>query len=375
MRSITIIIVWLAILNTLCSALWSLPSIGFGFRKSRTSTKKTLPTDKQLPETNNSHKWDPDKFEFHGWLGSGGFGKVREVVDRDNKKLYALKIVPFMGKTRQQTQENVKQLHEEIKIHKKMDNKFVIKLHDWFQDDKKFYLQMDIEKTGEFYNLMASLFYTGRRFSLDQTAFYAAEILLALEHIQGRKVVYRDLKPENILVTVKGHIKIIDFGVGKELEENDRTSTMCGSVEYMAPEIAKGPDYSGYKSDSWSLGVLIYVMLTGWNPFDPDNHKEDEDTSCKNILGQLFSSSEFNHLPLAAKDFVKHLLVINPDKRYSVKEAKDHHWFKEHIMWDEIEAQTNQGPFILEGDEYVFYENGSRKTFQMFKEDIDFSDK
>lgn len=75
--------------------------------------------------------------------------------------------------------------------------------------------------------------------------------------------------------------------MGKELEENDRTSTMCGSVEYMAPEIAKGPDYSGYKSDSWSLGVLIYVMLTGWNPFDPDNHKEDEDTSCKNILGQV----------------------------------------------------------------------------------------
>ncbi|KAI1730794.1 protein kinase domain-containing protein [Ditylenchus destructor] len=274
-----------------------------------------------------------------------------------------------MGKTRQQTQENVRQLLEEIKVHKKMNNKFVIKLHDWFKDETNFYLQMDIEKTGEFYNLMASLFNTGRRFSTYQTAFYAAEILLALEHIHGRKVIYRDLKPENILVTVEGHIKIIDFGVGKELEENERTSTMCGSVEYMAPEIAKGPDYSGYKSDSWSLGVLIYVMLTGWNPFDPDNHKED--TSCKNILGQL----QFDHLRPAAKDFVKHLLVINPDERYSVKQAKDHHWLNDHIIWNEIEEQTNQGPFILEGDEYVFYENERRKTFRMFKEEIDFSDK
>ncbi len=103
------------------------------------------------------------------------------------------------------------------------------------------------------------------RFSEDVTLFYASEILLALKHLHMNNIVYRDLKPENVLINYNGHIKLADFGFAKILGDCGRTYTLCGTPEYLAPEIIKGKKKGYSKSvDWWALGILIYEMLVGF---------------------------------------------------------------------------------------------------------------
>lgn len=113
-----------------------------------------------------------------------------------------------------------------------------------------------------------------------KTRFYAAEIILALEYLHSKGIIYRDLKPENILIGADGHIKIADFGLSKQgIEDGAKTYTFCGTPEYLAPEIlqAKGHDKA---VDYWSLGALIYEMLTGAPPF----YSRDKQQMFRNIL-------------------------------------------------------------------------------------------
>ena len=100
-------------------------------------------------------------------------------------------------------------------------------------------------------------------FSEERARFYAAEIIIALEYLHGRDIVFRDLKPENILLDDTGHIKLTDFGLAKDVSVSKKASSICGTAEYMAPEVLLGKDY-GSAVDMWSMGVLIYEMLTGY---------------------------------------------------------------------------------------------------------------
>ena len=106
------------------------------------------------------------------------------------------------------------------------------------------------------------------RFSNDIGVFYTSEILLALQHLHSKNIVYRDLKPENLLIDKEGHIKIADFGFAKKVE-NNRTFTLCGTPEYLAPELIQGAK-TGYGKtvDWWALGVLIFEMLSGYYSID-----------------------------------------------------------------------------------------------------------
>lgn len=110
-----------------------------------------------------------------------------------------------------------------------------------------------------------------QRFSEDRARFYAAEILLALECLHKNGIIYRDLKPENVLLDSEGHVKLTDFGLSKIREkENELTYTFCGTPEYLAPEIIKNEGYSK-EVDFWALGLIIYEMLSGINPFKRRN--------------------------------------------------------------------------------------------------------
>ena len=141
---------------------------------------------------------------------------------------------------------------------------FVVKLHYAFQSAHTLYFVTDFLNGGEiFFHLCQDI-----RFSEERARFYAAEIVLALEHLHKHLIIYRDLKPENVLLDSQGHLKLTDFGLSKIKQPTDgaMTNTFCGTPEYLAPEVILANGHS-YGVDLWSLGMLLYEMISGINPF------------------------------------------------------------------------------------------------------------
>ena len=140
---------------------------------------------------------------------------------------------------------------------------FVVKLHYAFQNEDSLFFVTDFLNGGELFFHLANEI----RFSEERSRFYAAEIILAIEHLHENGIIYRDLKPENVLLDYEGHLKITDFGLSKVNQAAEGlTNTFCGTPEYLAPEVIRADGYS-FPVDWWSLGMLLYEMISGLNPF------------------------------------------------------------------------------------------------------------
>lgn len=158
--------------------------------------------------------------------------------------------------------------------------------------------------------------------------FYSAEVLVALETLHEQKIIYRDLKPDNVMIDEEGHIKLIDFGFTKTLQESKafRTTTNCGTVGYTAPEILIGSDVGySFSVDIWSYGVMIAELMGGSLPFAD---KEDPMLLQQNIIkGELKIQSTF--IDPFARDFLKRILVVEPNMRLDFDGMKTHRFFVE----------------------------------------------
>jgi len=211
-----------------------------------------------------------------------------------------------------------------------------MKLHYSFQTPDKLYLVMDFINGGElFFHLQSE-----RKFSNDRARFYTAEIVLGLEHLHANGIIYRDLKPENLLLDSAGHIKMTDFGLSKEgLTTDERTNTFCGTPEYLAPEVLEGKEYNK-AVDWWSLGTLIFEMLTGLPPFyDEDVQKMYN----KKMTAQLVIP---DYVDSKAKDIMRKFLDRNPLTRLQEPvEIKSHPYFKE-IDWEKLYKRDIAPPYI-----------------------------
>ena len=231
-----------------------------------------------------------------------------------------------------------------------IDNPFLLNIKFAFQDETKLYIVSNFMQGGDmFYHL-----HFESKFSEKKAKFYLIEIILGLEYLHKNNMIYRDLKPENILMDSKGHIKLSDFGLSKILSDNDEKAfTMCGTPQYLAPEIMKeeGYDKNVYW---WSLGCFFYEMITGFLPFYiPKDYLNEKVYEQKVIF-----PSGIN--PLAIK-FIKELLVVDPMNRLGngvngVENIKSHEYFKD-VDWNKYYNKEIEPPFIpkLDSDEDLKY--------------------
>ena len=210
----------------------------------------------------------PHSFAVLKLIGRGNFGKVCLVEKKDNKMLYAMKILKKkLIEEKNQRQHTI----TERRILEKSNCPFIVKLHYAFQTRSKLYMVMEYVNGGElFFHLTQQ-----RVFSEMRTRFYIAEILLGLDYLHTNGIIYRDLKPENVLLDNRGHIRLTDFGLSKSGidGENPKAFTFCGTPEYLAPEIIKNLPYDK-AVDFWSLGALMYFMLSSAPPYYSRNKSE-----------------------------------------------------------------------------------------------------
>ena len=299
----------------------------------RTSVRTTRSS---LDNSNTSLK----DFKTLKILGKGSYGKVYLVKNINTNKIYAMKILDkqFLLEKNQITHTKTERIALE-----KLKHPFIVKLNYAFQDFKNLYFITEFLQGGE-------LFYHLRKksgFKEKAVKFYMSQVLLALEFMHDNNYIYRDLKPENIMIDKQGNIKLTDFGLSKILKPNETTYTLCGTAEYLAPEIIFGKGYD--KTCDWfSFGVVIFEMFCGYHPFGKKNKKIDPTI----YLRKTYIPEKVGK---KAKDLIEKLFVGDPKKRLgynSADEVKNHPFFND-IDFNKVLNKEYKPPFIPQLDNEI----------------------
>ncbi|KAJ0412562.1 hypothetical protein ATCC90586_006929 [Pythium insidiosum] len=337
--------------------------------------KRAAPVDaKPAPSVATSvNPSNPNSFEeqyaLGKTIGSGTFSIVREAIHKPSGQKYAIKCIKREGLTA----EDIEALTTEVAILKQMNHPNIMILHDFFQEDKFYFLVTEfmeggelfdriVEKEDKFYFLVTEFMEGGELFDrIVEKSYYSEReardlvklLLESIKYCHDANVVHRDLKPENLLLTSKdddASIKLADFGFAKKIEfdteglatacgtpgyladfgfakkiefDTEGLATACGTPGYVAPEILEGQQY-GKSVDIWSIGVITYILLCGYPPFHDDNHN----ALFKKIKrGKYqFDSPYWDHVSDDAKDLIGKMLVVNPTERWTATQLLEHKW-------------------------------------------------
>jgi serine/threonine protein kinase len=288
------------------------------------SSNKTVASERK--GTNSSLSISKNDFIEIKLIGKGSYGKVLLVKKKSNDKLYAMKILEKSLIKLNRQEDHTK---TERDILEKIEHPFIVKLYYAFQSSMRLYLITEFMQGGDyFYHLRRE-----RKFSEDKTRFYMAEIVLALEYLHKNNYIYRDLKPENVLMGLDGHIKLTDFGLSKLINSDNKAYTICGTAEYLAPEILleKGYDRS---VDWWSLGVLTFESLTGFSPLKAGKNSRTEYTD----YAKKIDLTPYHFWSKEARSLISGLLEIDPKKRLGAKSAEEvkSHPFFQNVNWKDM---------------------------------------
>ena len=278
-------------------------------------------------------KYSLNDFHLIQTLGTGSFGRVHLVCSVHNGRYYAMKV---FRKSHVVRAKQIEHTNDERKILSLCKHPFITRMWGTFQDCKSIFIIMDYIEGGELFSLLRK----SKVFPNQVAKFYSAEVLLALEYLHSKNIIYRDLKPENILISRSGHIKLADFGFAKQVETT--TYTLCGTPDYIAPEIIAVQPYTK-AVDWWSFGILIYEMIAGTTPFyDPSPLKTYENITKCNVIYP-------NHFQLDVINLLQGL--INKDVTYrlgnlknGVQDIKNHRWFNE-VIWENLLQGNIETPY------------------------------
>ncbi|KAK2783623.1 camp-dependent protein kinase catalytic subunit [Onygenales sp. PD_12] len=289
----------------------------------------------QAVQRQTKGKYSLEDFTLQRTLGTGSFGRVHLVQSRHNQRFYAIKV---LKKQQVVKMKQVEHTNDERRMLQRVKHPFLITLWGTFQDSKNLYMVMDFVEGGELFSLLRK----SQRFPNPVAKFYAAEVTLALEYLHEQHIVYRDLKPENLLLDRHGHLKITDFGFAKEVR--DITWTLCGTPDYLAPEVVSSKGYN-MSVDWWSLGILIFEMLCGFTPF------WDGGSPMKiyeNIIKGRVKYPPYMHPD--AQDLLSQLITPDLTKRLGnlvggSQDIKNHPWFAE-VTWDRLARKDIDAPYV-----------------------------
>ncbi|XP_012555996.2 myosin light chain kinase, smooth muscle [Hydra vulgaris] len=271
-----------------------------------------------------------EKYDSLEELGKGAFGIVKKCRNKMSGQFVAAKFV-------RKTQKSKMEFSREVDIMNKLCHDKIIQFIESFESEKYLIIVMELVDGKE---LFEKVLEDDFQLSEKKVAECIRQILIALNHMHEKNIVHLDLKPENILcydskiqLTIQNadntseEVKIIDFGSSRELRKGIQESVLCGTPEYVAPEVI-AYDPISLKTDIWSVGVITYVLLSGNSPFLGDTDVETMSNVTEGKIDFEEDCESFESVTEDAKQFIIDCLKIDPRKRISVSEALNHKWLK-----------------------------------------------
>lgn len=296
--------------------------------------KTSFPSSQVFGGKEETQRVGMDDFEILTLLGKGAFGKVMLVRYKKDRQVFAMKTVE---KAQIIDSNEVDHILSEKKVLSQINNPFLVNMHYTFQTPTHLVFILDYCAGGELFNYLQK---HENGLPENDVRFYAAQIILALEHMHSTGIIYRDIKPENILFEKDGYLRMTDFGLAKRTDKNT-TSTFCGTPEYLAPEVVEGLDYDE-NVDWWGLGILIYEMLFNHSPFLAESMEE----LYENILQGEPDYPEDKHLSDQCIDFINKLLIKDPKNRLNnTDQMKTHEWF-DGFSFDDLYYKKLTPPYV-----------------------------
>ena len=264
---------------------------------------------------NNYSKTNLNYYKIGRSIGHGAFGKVNIALHVLSGHIVAIKSFNKIKKTFP-----INKIYYEIKLLKKLRNhKNIIKYFEHFENDKHFFIVMENISGGNLLNAINKM----SKFSETMAKNIFKQLINTIKYLHSIGIVHRDIKPDNILLELDNTIKLCDFGVSKEVRENQLLTDSCGTPAFVAPEILKDSPYNPYMTDIWSSGVVLYAMITGFFPFRGVNETELH----KNILSGVFP--KLKDVSNELKDLLNKILEVNPNKRISIDDILKHPWLND----------------------------------------------
>ena len=247
-------------------------------------------------------------------LGSGSYGKVKYARSLKLKKEVAVKMISKKSAPKDIL---TKFLPREIEALKKVEHKNIVKLYDVIHTDDYVCLIMELAESGDLLDFINS-----RKYLSEKTArALFTDLVNGISKCHEMKVVHRDLKCENLLLDSQYRLRISDFGFARTMEGKQLLETSCGSYAYAAPEVIMGDSYKGEPADIWSMGVILFAMVTGRLPF--------KDSDVKSLLCEISKLLRFpSRVSDECKDLTRAMLTFNPKERATLDEIKAHSWMK-----------------------------------------------
>ena len=277
--------------------------------------------------------------EFVKELGKGSYGHVNLVKSKKNRQYYAIKALDINQIKSENLEQNVEQ---EKSIVLKLDHPFIAKMVKYIKNDTTIFFIIEYVHGKDLFDVMRMIGLCNNI----QTQFYGASMLVVADYLHKLKIIHRDIKPENIMIDDKGYMKFIDFGAAKEIK--DRTNTIIGTTQYMAPELLEGSSYS-FEVDMWSIAVCMFELMCGYAPFG-DGYEDDPQLFYLYIMRGDISFPSFV-TDDKFMSLIHQMLLKEQNKRlYKLEDIKKHPYFKD-FDWEKLVTFSLEAPYLLKIDD------------------------